>query len=63
MHYEERKYKGPVIKCFAALERDFGERFLLCKHPETNLAYHVVKLLEWVSFEQFAEDLNLLLSH
>lgn len=63
MHYEERKYKEPVIKCFATLERDFGERFSLRKHPRTNLAYHVVKLLEWVSFERFAEDLDPLLSH
>lgn len=63
LHYEEENNYTSVKQCFAALERDFGEAFSLSKHPRANLAYHVVKLLEWESFERFAEDLNPLLFH
>lgn len=58
MHFEEGSPRQPVRDCFAALERDFRANFSLSNFPHTNLAFEVVHLLGWNSFQTFANDLG-----
>jgi len=54
LHWEEGKVHPPVEKCFqalSALKSTFGD------YNSRNLAFDVVELLEWKTFEAFRDDL------
>jgi len=60
MHYEDDRISEAVRKCFANLEKCFGEKFSLSVKPSVNLAAHVIDLLKWHSYDAYLKDLNLL---
>lgn len=55
LHWEEGKPKQPVVTCFNTLVADFGLTF--GPFSSDNLAFEVVKLLEWKDFAAFESDL------
>lgn len=57
MHFEESNYNQKVIDCFANLKLDYGSRFSL---GNKNLAYEVVRLLGWTSYNNYENDMKLL---
>ena len=61
MHYEENKLRKEVRDCFAKLEESFGPQFSLSSKPSTNLAAHIVDLLEWHTYEAYERDMASLL--
>ena len=58
MHFEEGRYRSSVVNCFKNLEIDYGTRFELA---DKSLAYEIIKLLEWDSYDNYESDMKLLL--
>ena len=58
MHFEEERYHPPVVNCFKNLEVDYGISFKLA---DKNLAYEIIRLLEWDSYDNYESDIKLLL--
>lgn len=61
MHYEENKPSDSVRQCFANLETNFGAQFSLSSQPSTNLAAHVIDVLQWHSYDAYEADMTTLL--
>lgn len=55
LHWEEGSPHSPVVSCFETLATDFGPPFR--NYRAQNLAFEVVDLLGWRSFEDFERDL------
>ncbi|KPQ27649.1 MAG: PPE family [Marinobacter excellens HL-55] len=62
LHYEEANYKKAVKEVFSALEQDHGEHFSLESHGHQSRAKQVLYVLGWFSFDDYARDMNELLS-
>lgn len=57
MHFEDGNPHPPVRSCFQNLENDFGSDFSLGANPPENLARHIVKLLGWVKYSVYEQDM------
>lgn len=57
-HWEEGRLRAPVTECFTRLFQDFGSPF--DKYHEKNLAFEVVKVLDWKSYNDFQRDMSIL---
>jgi len=56
LHWEEGNTRQPVIDCFNQLAIDFGDEFT---HYNTrNLAFNVVQMLNWKTYESFDSDMQ-----
>ena len=58
MHFEDGNYHERVVRCFRNLELDYGSIFRL---GDKNLAYEVINVLEWTSYDKYENDLRKLL--
>ena len=58
IHWEEGSFGNPVEICFGQLANYANPVFN--EYKNRNMAYEVVGLLGWISFNEFAEDLKLL---
>ena len=58
MHFEEGNYNENVVKCFRNLELGYGSIFQL---SNKNLAFEVLSVLEWKTYEKYENDLKKLL--
>lgn len=54
-HWEEGAPRAPVERCFEALTTEIGPQF--GQYKTKNLAFEVVSLLGWRSFEDFKNDM------
>ena len=54
-HWEEGDPGNAVKECFSILKAEFGEQFAF--YDERNLAFELVDLLGWRSFDSFKADL------
>ena len=61
LHYEEGSFRQPVIDCFMNLEQGFGSDFSLASNSGKNLAYRVVELLDWKTYDNYQSDMMSLL--
>lgn len=60
LHFEEPA-KPPTARCFKALAADFGDVFLLERHPGQSRAKEVLNLLGWSTYQNYVEDMQSLL--
>ena len=58
IHWEEGGFRKPVIQCFERLAEQVGPVF--DEYTDRNMAYEVIEVLGWKSFDNFATDLLLL---
>jgi len=58
MHFEEGRYQSPTVTCFKNLEETYGSKFQLNKK---NLAFEVIRILEWAMYESYERDMKSLL--
>ena len=56
LHWEEGNPKQPVIDCFDQLDIDFGDEFT--PYNTSNLAFNVVRILNWKTYESFESDMQ-----
>jgi|AntRauMinimDraft_4_1070384.scaffolds.fasta_scaffold00043_58 hypothetical protein len=56
LHWEDGNPHPPVRRCFDMLAADFGQAF--AGYTAQNLAFEVVRLLGWESYEVFSRDLR-----
>lgn len=56
MHYEEGACKDPIVVVFSRLAIDFNAIFN--NYNLENLAFEIVKVLDWKNYENFANDLQ-----
>ncbi|MBB6087959.1 hypothetical protein [Wenzhouxiangella marina] len=56
LHWEEGNPRQPVIDCFDQLAIDFGDEFT--HYNTSNLAFNVVRTLNWREFESFETDMQ-----
>jgi len=63
IHFEEGNDKlyQPVIACFAKLEKEIGPQFSLQADLSKNMAWEVVKELEWTRYDIYCMDMESLL--
>lgn len=61
MHYEEGKYKQPLLELFSTLESEQGSHFSLARFPKQNRAKQVLDLLGWKNYEAYLQDMQGLL--
>lgn len=54
MHWEERNFRGPLIKCFHQLAQSDPK---FAAYEERNLAFEIVALLDWRDVDAFERDL------
>lgn len=57
MHWEEGHFNAPVERCFAQLSREADASFEA--FHDRSMAYDLVRLLGWQSFEDFENDMKL----
>ena len=55
LHWEEGSFRAPVVTCFSALETEVDPKF--GQYTNRNMAFEVVELLGWRSFQEFSNDL------
>lgn len=60
MHFE-CAITPAVEQVFKSLESTFGSRFSLTSNPNRNMAWYVLEVLEWFSYEKYASDMTELL--
>jgi hypothetical protein len=63
IHFEEgndKLYK-PVIACFAKLEKEIGPQFSLKTNRFKNMAWEIVKELQWTGYDIYRMDMESLL--
>ena len=63
IHFEEgndKLYK-PVIACFAKLEKEIGPQFSFQENLFKNMAWDIVKELEWTRYDIYCMDMESLL--
>jgi hypothetical protein len=58
MHYEEGRYKPPVINCFRNLEASCGSKFSLTQNSRKNLAHDVIQELGWKDYSKYESDMQ-----
>ena len=58
LHWEEGNPRQPVIDCFDQLAIDFGDEFT--PYKTSNLAFNVVRILEWKTYDSFESDMQYL---
>lgn len=58
LHYEEGAFRKPVSDVFLTLEKEQGDQFSLAKHAAQSRAKQVLRLLGWVDFPSFAQDMS-----
>lgn len=56
MHYEEGRLNQPIISCFENLDRAFPGRFAAFRTQ--NMAFEIIKLLEWKDWAAFKKDME-----
>jgi hypothetical protein len=61
MHYEEGRFKKPLLDVFAILEQEHGTQFSLAKHSKQNRAKQVLDVLGWANYESYLKDMEVLL--
>lgn len=61
MHYEEGKYKPPLISLFSTLESEQGAQFALASFPKQCRAKQILDLLGWKNYEAYIQDMHSLL--
>ena len=60
IHWEEGKPHPAVVQCFDALAKDVDVKF--ADYKTKNLAFDVVELLGWTTFDEFRKDVLTLVS-
>lgn len=55
LHFEEGKFSQPVKDCFEKLEAEVNPEFGKFRH--SNMAFGIIELLNWRTFENFKNDL------
>jgi hypothetical protein len=55
LHWEGGSFRSPVATCFSALEAEVDPKF--GQYTNRNMAFEVVELLGWRSFQEFSNDL------
>lgn len=58
IHFEEGNFKHPVIDCFDKLTNEIDPKFN--RFRTSNMAFEIVELLNWKSFQDFKNDMLLL---
>ncbi|MBZ9673793.1 hypothetical protein [Mesorhizobium sp. ES1-3] len=58
IHWEEGALRKPVVDCFNALTNDFDHKF--SAFTVQSLAFQVIALLGWKSYQAFHEDMMLM---
>jgi len=61
IHCEEGTFNSSVTRLFKALEADSGPEFCLNAHPKQSRAKQVLHLLGWHDYENYSNDMQLLL--
>jgi hypothetical protein len=61
IHHEDGTYNPATAACFAALTKEFDDRFCLTKHATENLAGPVFTLLGWTDYPAYEADIKSLL--
>jgi hypothetical protein len=61
MHYEEGKYKQPVLALFSMLESEQGSQFSLASFPKQSRAKQVLHVLGWKDYATYIHDMQALL--
>lgn len=56
IHWEEGNLHGPTKACFDNLAKDFGLSF--SNYHQRSLAFDVVELIKWISFQDFERDMG-----
>lgn len=56
LHWEEKSPRQPIIDCFDQLSKDIDNRF--SQYTSSNLAFDVVKLLNWKAYDSFEKDMQ-----
>lgn len=56
LHWEEGNPRQPVVDCFDQLAQNFDSKFF--QYRTSNLAFDVVKLLDWKSYYLFEKDMQ-----
>ncbi|MDG4720720.1 hypothetical protein [Thalassospira aquimaris] len=57
LHYEEGRFRQPVLYLFNQLAADFGDLFSLALHPNKNMAEDVIEVLGWIEYSRFERDM------
>lgn len=61
MHYEEGKFKKPLLDLFKVLELEQGAQFSLVTHVGQNRAKQILKALGWTEYQAYLHDMQILL--
>lgn len=61
LHFEDGNPHPPVRACFQQLAQDFGAKFDLVQRRTDNLAFDVVVLLGWQTYEAYERDMSQIL--
>lgn len=52
LHFEEGAFSKSVQECFNNIETNFGETFSSSNISTKNMAYEIVELLDWTTYEK-----------
>lgn len=63
MHYDTGDYFDETFSCFDQLAGEYGPKFGVGqgRGKDANLAFEIIKILEWNNYEQYEKDMTALL--